>query len=85
MAGEERKVDGETGRGQRLGQRSQGLGIPGETVEDEHAVRATLGRPGLGARDDRSSHDTGCYPSLPGQTASGPRRAIRVRLVWSPI
>jgi hypothetical protein len=76
VSGEQGELDGETGRGQGLGQGPHGLGIAGETVQDENPVRTARGGPRLGAGDDGSYHGTGCYRSDPGGTgtltASGP-------------
>ena len=56
MTGEERELDGVALGGQRVGQRSHGLGVAGEAVQHEHAVRTTVVGERLGAGNDGSGH-----------------------------
>ena len=67
------QVDGEAGRGQSLGQGSHRLGVAGEAVQHEDAVRAAGGREGLGTGEDRGGHG-GDATDRPGRAT--PRRRL---------
>ena len=79
VAGEQRQVDGEAGRGQRLGQRPHGLGVAGEAVEDEDAVRTAGGGPRLGTGDDGSGHGRDATGRRPGRRTTR-RHSVTARL-----
>ena len=79
--GQQGQVDGEAGLGHRLGQRPEGLGVAGETVEDEHAVGPPSRGPRLGTWDDRSGHEVGCYRAESGRRLRGGPGASRGRPV----